>query len=70
MPIYGDSINPLVDVQGFPDKEIDYDFLEEQGMMMDLPFLCKVAPELPTKVDQNFDVNFDEFKHGAYLKIT
>ena len=37
-------------------------------MMMDLPFIRKVAPEFPTKVDPNFDVKFDEAKYGAYLK--
>ena len=49
LPIYGDGINPLVDDQGFTDKQIDYEFLEYQLMMMELPFLRKVAPELPTK---------------------
>ena len=68
LPIYGDGINPLIDDQGFLDKQIDYDFLYEQGMMMDLPFLRKVVPELPTKVYPNFDVKFDKAKHGAYLK--
>ena len=33
-PIYGDGITPLVDDRGFPDKQIDYDFLEEQGMKL------------------------------------
>ena len=35
LPIYGDGINPLVNDRGFPDKQIDYEFLEEQGMMME-----------------------------------
>ena len=30
LPIYGDDINPLVDDRGFPYKQIDYEFLEEQ----------------------------------------
>ena len=67
LPIYGDGINPLIDDQGFLDKQIDYDFLYEQGMMMDLPFLRKVVPELPTKFEPNFDVKFDEAKNGTYL---
>ena len=50
------------------DKQIDYDFLEEQRMKMDLPFIRKIIPEFPTKVEPNFDVKFDEAKHGAYLK--
>ena len=67
-PIYGDGINPLVYDRGFPDKQIYYDFLEEQVMKMDLPFLWKVVPEFPTKFEPNFDEKFDEAKHGAYLK--
>ena len=70
LPIYGNGTNPLVDDRGFLDKQIDYDFFEEQGIMIDLPFLRKVDPELPTKVHPNFDVDFDEAKHSAYLKIT
>ena len=35
---------------------------------MELPFIRKVVTELPTKVDPNFDVKFDEAKHGAYIK--
>ena len=68
LPVYGNGINPLFDDRGFPDKQIDYEFLEEQGMILKLPFLRKVDPELPTKVDPNFDVKFDEVKHGAHLK--
>ena len=67
-PIYGDGINPLVYDRGFSDKQIYYDFLEEQGMKMDLPFLRRVVPWLLPKVDPNFDVKFDEAKHGAYIK--
>ena len=37
-------------------------------MMMDIPFLHKVASELPTKVDPNFDVKLEEAQHGVYLK--
>ena len=35
---------------------------------MELPFIRKVVTELPTKVDPNFDVKFNEAKHGAYIK--
>ena len=69
MPIYGDGTNPLVVDQGFTDKQLDYEFLEYQGMMIDLPFLRKVAPNLATKVDTKFVVKLDEAKHGVYLKI-
>ena len=37
-------------------------------MKMELPFIRKVVPELPTEVDPNFDVKFDEAKHSVYLK--
>ena len=68
LPIYRNGINPLVDDRVFPYKQIDYEFLDEQGMMMNLPFLRKVAQELSTKVDPKFDVIFHDAKHGVYLK--
>ena len=39
-------------------------------MKMDLPFFCKVVLELPTKVDSNFDVNFDEAKQSHVSKAS
>ena len=39
-------------------------------MMMNLTFLRKVAPELSTKVDPKFDVNFDEAKQSHVSKAS
>ena len=35
--------------------------------MLDKYLLCKVRLDLPSAIDLNFDVDFDETAHGAYL---
>ena len=66
LPIQTSETNVLVDDRGFPDKQIDYDFLED-GEPRE-PVLRKVVPELPSSVDPDFDVAYSEAKHGEYLR--
>ena len=65
LPMYREGVDPLVDDRGFPDQQIDFDFLEEKECA---PLLRKVVPELPKDIDPEFNVKFNEAEHGAYLK--
>ena len=61
--LQGDS-DPLLDDRGFPDRQIDYDFLEEKECA---PLLRKTVSDLPKDIDPAFNVQYNEAKHGAYL---
>ena len=66
LPILPDGPDVNLDDRGFPDRQRDYDFLVEESDGVDL--IRKIGPELPTTVDPEFDVKFDEPTHGAYLQ--
>ena len=55
----------MTDDGNFPDLQRDCDFLEDNAK--DTPILPKVLLTFPDGVDPDFDVAFDEAKHGAYL---
>ena len=56
----------LIDDRGFPDRQVDYDHLEEHAD--DQPILRKShGTPLPDTVDPNFDTKFNDVAHGAYL---
>ena len=56
----------LIDNRGFPDRQVDYDHLEEHAD--DQPILRKShGTPLPDTVDPNFDTKFNDVAHGAYL---
>ena len=62
------SIEPdvLIDDRGFPDRQVDYDHLEEHAD--DLPILRKShGTPLPDTVDPNVDTKFNAIAHGAHL---
>ena len=65
LPLIQGKDDPLIDDRGFPDRQIDYDFLEEKECA---PLLRKTVSELPKDIDPDFNVQFDEAKHGAYLR--
>ena len=58
--------NVLVNDRGFPDRQIDYDHLDDHAD--DNPILRKThGKDLPTGVDPNFNTQYNEALHGAYL---
>ena len=63
--LVGDDPNVMTDDGNFPDLQRDCDFLEDNAK--DTPILPKVLLTFPDGVDPDFDVAFDEAKHGAYL---
>ena len=62
-----DSTTPqvLLDDRGFPDKTVNYDWLEDRPSKPRL--LRKTAHALPTAMDPNFNVQYNKAKHGKYL---
>jgi hypothetical protein len=61
--------NAYVDDRGHPDWQADWDWLEEPHYGQ---ILCKRRRQhdLRDTVDPSFDVQYDEAKHGAYLRET
>ena len=57
--------DPLLDTNGYPDLEEDYDWLEERPAP---PLVRKTLHKLPTDIDPEFNVKFDETKHGDYIR--
>ena len=66
LPAPGAGTEAMMDDHGFKDLQQDYDVLEEEAS--DSPVLRKVEPALPDAVDPNFDVKYDDAKHGEYLR--
>ena len=64
LPILPDGPDVNLNDRGFPDRQLDYDFLIEQSEGVEL--IRKTGPEFPTTVDP--DIKFDEAKYGAYLR--
>ena len=56
----------LLDDRGNPDISVDYDWMEEEENPPEV--LRRTLHALPTSVDPEFDVKYDETKHGPYLK--
>ena len=54
-----------MDTNGYPDLEEDYDWLEERPAP---PLVRKTLHKLPTDIDPEFNVKFDEAKHGDYIR--
>ena len=66
LPAAGAGTEAMMDDHGFADLQGDYDFLEDGAS--ESPVLRKVESTLPATVDPNFDVKYDDTKHGEYLR--
>ena len=53
---------------GYSDAQQDYNFLEERDSHESHRSLWRTLHALPIEVDKEFDVKYDDAKHGAYLK--
>ena len=61
-----EETNVLYDDRGQPDAAAEEDAAIESRL--DCPLIRKTRPALPTSIDPEFNVQFDEALHGDYLR--